>query len=217
MSLSLEPRQRNSKMGVNVKSSLLEWRATRRAGSTVLFLITGIESQDSQLSDETHDFTIDFIFSTGTMRRTGTGKEKQPFSNRSKFETCIVSLPILPRYVPTDRSARVLPRILTVWARPLPPRAVSRLSGLARQTPALLVPKQRPCDVSGRLRSGSGTYASKCPHHQSTITNHYPKALEDPESSRGPLRLDLDLRPSNLEPYFRNPECKIPKAKFPRI
>ena len=95
MSLSLEPRQRNSKMGVNVKSSLLEWRATRRAGSTVLFLITGIESQDSQLSDETHDFTIDFIFSTGTMRRTG--KEKQPFSNRSKFETCIVSLPKLSR------------------------------------------------------------------------------------------------------------------------
>jgi len=56
-----------------------------------------------------------------------------------------------------DQSARVLPRI---WVRPLPPRAASRLSGLARRL-RCFVPKQRPCGVSGRPRSGSGTYASK--------------------------------------------------------
>ena len=66
----------------------------------------------------------------------------------------------------------VLPRI---WVRPLPPRAASRLPGLP--TPVVrrlrcFVPKQCPCGVSGRLRPGSGTYASKCPSNQSPITNH---------------------------------------------
>jgi hypothetical protein len=80
-----------------------------------------------------------------------------------------VELPSLGQHAlppATDRSARVLPHI---WVRPLPPRAASRLSGLVRRLRCSSLNSVLAC--VGRLRSGPGP-RSKCPYHQSPITNH---------------------------------------------